>query len=585
MMTLGQAASAVAPRGTSTLAGVYYVDQGHSGASDSNDGSEEHPWLTVQKAANTATAGDIVYIKDGTYNEIVTANNSGSAGSPITFMAYPGHTPVLDGTGQGGWHGVFTIQGEDYIRLEGLEIRNNNTGWGVLVEHEDGNAGNAATNVELVDLEVHHTGGEAVQIRGNAHHVLVQDCVVHDGDTYSGIDIYQWSGGRPHHVTVTGCTAYNYPGFAGIASEQADDLLIENNVIYNSALCIDIGSGDDNVIKNNVVNDCDTGIALSSNEDSEVYGNTIYNIGDEAIYSYYWIAHGEGHARNKWYNNTVYNAGFGIYESNRKDSRYSTGPTSDHEYYNNLFYDIGTHGSYRTPFYFRGTTDLEFYNNTLYLNANYDAIELLLGAINADIRNNIISTSGSGSPLIIDGSSNPGTVVDYNCYHNRSGNSTGPGAHSVFGDPKFTPDFHLQADSPCIDTGVDLSAHHTTDKDGVSRPQGAGWDMGAYEFAPALALYGTPGNRVIFLEWTVSAALPATSTWRISYYTDTVASAVMVTDTLTHTARTFILTDLENGHWYTVALSTVGVTPPLSDTMAVQLVDNFVYLPIIIKEN
>ena len=63
--------------------------------------------------------------------------------------------------------------------------------------------------IELVDLEVHHTGGEAIQIRGNANHVLIQDCVVHDGDDYSGIDICQWDGGRPHHVTVSGCRASN----------------------------------------------------------------------------------------------------------------------------------------------------------------------------------------------------------------------------------------------------------------------------------------------------------------------------------------------------------------------------------------
>ncbi|MFN2270192.1 MAG: right-handed parallel beta-helix repeat-containing protein [Anaerolineae bacterium] len=578
----GQAAGAATQRDTGAMASVYYVDQGHPSASNSNDGSEGSPWLTVQKAADTAIAGDVVYIKNGTYYEIVTAEHSGSSGNLITFKAYPGHSPMLDGTGQGGWYGVFTIQGEDYIRLEGLEIRNNSTGWGVLVEHEDGNAGNAATNIELVDLEVHHTSGEAIQIRGNAHHVLVQDCVVHDGDTYSGIDIYQWGGGRPHHVTVSGCTAYDYPGFSGIASEQADNLVVENNVTYSSSLGIDIGSGDDNVIRNNVVHDCDTGIALSSNEDSEVYGNTIYNIYDEAIYSYYWSTHGEGHARNKWYDNTVYNAGFGIYESN---VRYDPGPSSDHEYYNNLFYDIGTHGSYRTPFYFRGTTDLKFYNNTLYLNPNYDAIELYNGSVNADIRDNIISTSGSVSPIIVDGSSTPGTVIDYNCYHNRSGGSAGPGAHSVAADPKFTPDFHLQDDSPCIDVGVDLSAHHTTDKDGVPRPQGAGWDIGAYEFAPALALYGTPGNGVISLNWTVSASLPATSTWQISYYTDTVASSVVETDTLTNTASAYVLTDLENGHWYTVTLTTVGVTPPLSDTVAVQLMGHFAYLPIVTKEN
>jgi parallel beta-helix repeat protein len=263
---------------THAQAAIYYVDQNHPYASDSNDGSEGHPWHTIQKAADTALAGDTVYIKNGTYSEVVTARNSGSAGNIITFMAYPGHTPVLDGTGHGGWYGVFSIHGMDYIRLEGLEIRNNDMGWGVLVEHADGNASNAATNIELINLEVHHTGGEAIQIRGNAHHVLVQDCTVHDADGPSGIDIYQGEDGRPHHVTVSGCTAYNYPGFAGIASEQADDLIIENNTTYDNSLGIDIGSGDRNIIRNNVVHNCSTGIALSSNEDSLVYNNTVYDI-------------------------------------------------------------------------------------------------------------------------------------------------------------------------------------------------------------------------------------------------------------------------------------------------------------------
>jgi parallel beta-helix repeat protein len=589
LMTLGQAVRAAMHHTTIAQAGVYYVDQSHPGASDDNDGSEGFPWLTFQKAASVAGAGDLVYIKNGVYNEVVVVENSGSAVNAITFKAYPGHNVVLDGAGHAGWYGVFSVYGQDYIRLEGIEIRNNSTGWGVLIEHEEGNASNAATNIELVNLKVHHTGGEAIQVRGNAHHVHIQDCVVHDGDNYSGIDIYQWGGGRPHHVTVSGCTVYNYPGFAGIASEQADNLVIENNVTYDSSLGIDIGSGDDNVIRNNVVHDCDTGIALSSNEDSKVYDNTIYNIGDEAIYSYYWILHGEEHARNKWYNNVIYDAGFGVYESNRKDARYGTGDTSDHEYYNNLFYNVGAHGSYRTPFYFRGTTDLKFYNNTLYLNDNYDAIELLLGAVNADIRNNIISISGSVSPVVIDGSSDPGAVIDYNCYHNRSSSSTGPGIHSVTGDPKFvsvaTSDFHLQSDSPCVDAGVDLSAHHTTDKDGVSRPQGAGWDIGAYEFVPSLELHGTPSDGTIHLTWEVNATLPSATDWRIAYEGGPGNPPSPISDIISPT-RAYTLTGLSNYVWYTVTLNAMlDSTPFLTDTVRVMPTDIFVHLPLVLREN
>lgn len=42
-------------------------------------------------------------------------------------------------------------------------------------------------------------------------------------------------------------------------------------------------------------------------------------------------------------------------------------------------------------------------------------------------------------------------------------------------------DFHLQPGSPCIDTGTDRMAP-PIDLDGVMRPQGFGYDMGAYEY-------------------------------------------------------------------------------------------------------
>ena len=428
---------------------VYYVAKD---GSNSWDGSLEHPWLTIQKPADTMVAGDTVYIKEGVYTERVVVQQSGSSEKFITYKTYPGHKPVIDAGGSGT---AFSIIGKSYIKIDSLEIRNAGN-WGILVEN--------STNIEIKNAKVSYSNLENIQIRGNSSQVLLENCEVSHSQNYSGIDIYQYNG-RPHHVTVRNCTAHHNEQFAGIGSEQADNLIIDSNICYDNELGIDIGSGDKNIIRNNTVYNCETGIALSSNEDSEIYENIIYNIGDEAIYSYCFGEHGEAHARNKWYRNIVYNSGFGIYES-KWDREGNEGASSDHEFYNNLFYDIGTHGTYRVPFYFQSSTGIEFYNNTIYMNANYDAVQFLEGSINSEIKNNIISISGNKSPIIMDSSSSSGAVIDYNCYHNRAGTVTGSGEHSIAKDPKFvnpaSGDFHLQSDSPCKGTGengVDMGAY------------------------------------------------------------------------------------------------------------------------------
>ncbi len=53
----------------------------NTGSADNAGGA----WLTVQKAAETVTAGDIVYVRQGTYTEWVTNINSGTAGNQIIF--------------------------------------------------------------------------------------------------------------------------------------------------------------------------------------------------------------------------------------------------------------------------------------------------------------------------------------------------------------------------------------------------------------------------------------------------------------------------------------------------------------------
>jgi hypothetical protein len=90
---------------------------------------------------------------------------------------------------------------------------------------------------------------------------------------------------------------------------------------------------------------------------------------------------------------------------------------------------------------------------------------------------------------------------DYNYFSLPMNNSYGtrfiasPEAHSLNGgDPRFVAaynncvtnncDFRLQATSPLIGKGADLSGvwANAKDLDGTPRPQGGTWEMGAYEY-------------------------------------------------------------------------------------------------------
>lgn len=63
----------------------YYVSKT---GNDLNSGTSDEPFLTIAKASSVLQAGDICYIKAGTYRETISPANAGSSGSPIIYKAY-----------------------------------------------------------------------------------------------------------------------------------------------------------------------------------------------------------------------------------------------------------------------------------------------------------------------------------------------------------------------------------------------------------------------------------------------------------------------------------------------------------------
>ena len=131
-------------------------------------------------------------------------------------------------------------------------------------------------------------------------------------------------------------------------------------------------------------------------------------------------------------------------------------------------------------------------NNTLYGNGSRDwgggisvenpDVEDLL------IRNNIVSSSALFQIQVevpVEGLEADHNLIDgYRGYEDEI-----RGEHCLEGDPRFVDpeagDFHLRPDSPAIDRGTAEDAP-SVDLEGTPRPQGRGYDLGAYELA------GTP---------------------------------------------------------------------------------------------
>ncbi|MGR6761295.1 right-handed parallel beta-helix repeat-containing protein [Paenibacillus sp. T2-29] len=74
---------------------VYYVST--TGNDITGTGTLSNPWKTIQKAADTMTAGDTCIIRGGTYRETVTLHTSGTSAKPINFEAYTGENVTVSG--------------------------------------------------------------------------------------------------------------------------------------------------------------------------------------------------------------------------------------------------------------------------------------------------------------------------------------------------------------------------------------------------------------------------------------------------------------------------------------------------------
>lgn len=77
---------------------LWIVDQAHTRATDTGEGTAEAPFKTIAPAAERAMPGDTVRVHAGIYRERVAPARGGDADQPITYEAAPGQRVIIKGS-------------------------------------------------------------------------------------------------------------------------------------------------------------------------------------------------------------------------------------------------------------------------------------------------------------------------------------------------------------------------------------------------------------------------------------------------------------------------------------------------------
>jgi hypothetical protein len=454
---------------------TYYVA---TNGNDSNPGTESQPWRTIQRAADTLVAGDTVYIRAGTYNEQVVPQNSGASGAYITYAAYPDETVTIDGAGLtlGSRDGLFQIYRQSYIKVVGLRVINA------------------------------YGGGSTTGIRAEyASHIIIQGNYTY-GTESSGIGIWY-----SDNIVVdrNEIEFANHGGYnENLSVSRSDQVEVMNNVVHHGFNCPNGGEGIN--VKDGASN-------------VKVHHNIAHHLDKLCFGLDAW----QNHTFNiEYYQNVAHDCYHGFIVSSER-----TGLAENIWVYNNIAYNNRFNGL--TVVQWGGEPDgpkrdVYFINNTSYNNGYGFRINALNNE-NVVFRNNILASNGTN--IAIASGAQAETTVDHNLFYD--GNSGGDNA--VIGDPLFvsvgTADFHLQANSPAIDAGSSLNAPNS-DFDGISRPQGAGYDIGAYEYGGSPQLTPTATST----STTLPTSTPTASSTSTPTFTSTSTSTPTASPTSTSTA-------------------------------------------------
>lgn len=301
----------------------YYVDVK---GSDSNNGSINAPFATINVALDQAMPGDEVFVRTGTYHQEVKFPKSGNPGKCISLKNYPGEKPVIDGSKikVSGWLALVTISNVSYISIEGFDICNlsssgiNTDPQGIAI---NGNAQHISVkNCNIYNIKSTATleqgrSGHAILVIGNDNtpisNLLITGCTVHDTQTGTSenvtlagnIDGFIFSHNKVYDtenigVIVAGGDGINPHG--AVKTNYARNGVIIDNIFHHNtmtktpetwgrdrfgAISIYVCGGANTIIERNIVYESDRGIGLVS--ESNIYPTKTTTVRNNLVYNCY----------------------------------------------------------------------------------------------------------------------------------------------------------------------------------------------------------------------------------------------------------------------------------------------------------
>ncbi len=264
---------------------------------DQNEGTLENPFRTIAKASSEAEAGTTVFIREGTYEEPLIVQHTGTKQKPITFQSYEEEEVTLDGGNMDSADGdraLVVLEDKNYINIEGLTIENvttdlmdetvmgifitgssshitveDNTVKGIKTLHEEGNGhGIAAYGTgSMKDINIVHNlvedlklgASESIVLNGDIDGFTVEENMVRFSDNI-GIDLIGYEGiadnpdadyvrnGKVQNNTVHHISSFANPAYgeeynaAAIYVDGGKDILIDKNELYENDIGIEATS-------------------------------------------------------------------------------------------------------------------------------------------------------------------------------------------------------------------------------------------------------------------------------------------------------------------------------------------------------